>query len=518
MKMSPPANLAATAVAAALLLSTPAIGQTVWLGTDSNSFNAAANWSSGLPSASVAAEFNASSTSNLSLSVGTAISAQGIIVKNPSGPVSIAPVANQRLTVGTGGIDMSTATQDLTISTDVAAAFNAGQTWTVATGRTLTINRPGASPAVNNGSDKLSITGAGSVSFVGTTWDFATTSNANLEVDGGNLTLSGNLRFGIHGSNAVTGALTIKNGGTLTTGAANFVQLSGAGANTGGSLTLLDGTLTTSRIAKGSGLSSIEIDGGTLKATTSDVVYIPAAHGSVTLGNVGLTFDSNGQVNLRIETPLIDKVGHAGSLTKTGSGLLILTADNTYTGGTTVEAGTLNVRGSVVGNVTVKDGATLQANAENPSLFALAAYGLVTVERGGTLLRSSFKQLDGGLNLQDGSLFTIGLSDTPNPLAVTGGIMSADGAVTVNIGSLGTTATGVYSLINFTGATLGAFDASAFTVGTTPVGFGAAEGYSYTFSINGNSLELAVIPEPATFAWLLGASAFALVWARRRNR
>jgi autotransporter-associated beta strand protein len=51
--------------------------------------------------------------------------------------------------------------------------------------------------------------------------------------------------------------------------------------------------------------------------------------------------------------------GSTGALTKAGAGTLTLSGSNTYTGMTTVNAGTLDVTGSLVGPVTVNAGATL---------------------------------------------------------------------------------------------------------------------------------------------------------------
>ncbi|WP_210253442.1 Ig-like domain-containing protein [Antarcticirhabdus aurantiaca] len=71
---------------------------------------------------------------------------------------------------------------------------------------------------------------------------------------------------------------------------------------------------------------------------------------------------------------LSNKTG--GSLTLDGPGTLILTGTNTYTGPTTVQAGTLLVNGSIVSPTTVKAGGTLGGSGQ---------LGTVTIESGGTL-------------------------------------------------------------------------------------------------------------------------------------
>jgi autotransporter-associated beta strand protein len=57
-------------------------------------------------------------------------------------------------------------------------------------------------------------------------------------------------------------------------------------------------------------------------------------------------------------------VSGSGGITKIGDAVLYLKADNTYTGETVVQEGTLSVDGSIVGNVTVESGGCLKGSGE----------------------------------------------------------------------------------------------------------------------------------------------------------
>jgi autotransporter-associated beta strand protein len=81
-------------------------------------------------------------------------------------------------------------------------------------------------------------------------------------------------------------------------------------------------------------------DGGLLKARSSDSLM--TSTGATAVMATGARIDDGGYTVI-IPSILADKLGQVGTLTKTGSGTLILTGTNTYTGATTISEGTLKL-------------------------------------------------------------------------------------------------------------------------------------------------------------------------------
>ncbi|HHB1108022.1 TPA: autotransporter outer membrane beta-barrel domain-containing protein, partial [Vibrio cholerae] len=123
-----------------------------------------------------------------------------------------------------------------------------------------------------------------------------------------------------------------------------------------GGTTITSGTLQVAGDTNlGAADTGITFNGGTLKyGEAFDTAR------QVTLESGGGTFDTNGH-----DVSLLTEVEGNGQLTKTGKGSLTLTLDNTYTGGTTIEQGVLQLgNGGDIGSIQgdVVDNGVLNVN------------------------------------------------------------------------------------------------------------------------------------------------------------
>lgn len=234
----------------------------------------------------------------------------------------------------------------------------------------------GTLSGIISGSGALSLASDGTLT-VGAinTWSGGST------VTAGTVTLSTSATFGFTNGSVGSGPLTINSGATVNT--TTFFTIDGN--NTASARTVnVAGTL---NLGGSEYLRTINLTGGTLNAPGTGTEYLRApgtglainslasATTSTLANRLDLTFSplvvdtANGAaaVDLAITGTVTENTGAgtgAKTITKNGTGTLLLSGANTYSGGTTVNAGALlvnNATGSGTGSgaVTITSGATL---------------------------------------------------------------------------------------------------------------------------------------------------------------
>lgn len=128
------------------------------------------------------------------------------------------------------------------------------------------------------------------------------------------------------------------------------------------------------------------------------------------------------------------QTGGDGALSKIGTGTFTLTGANTYTEGTTIDAGVLQVgdggtTGSILGDVT--NNASLVFNRSNDLAFAgaISGPGSVTKQGAGALTLSGASTYSGGTTLVEGAIVVTGNSNLgadSAPLTFQGGVLQAE--------------------------------------------------------------------------------------------
>ena len=335
-------------VAALLLCSAAPVFAQTWVGYSSADWNTAANWNPAtVPNSSTAAAvFGNSMVTSVSISAATQVNS--IVFNSGAGAFSIA-VGSYYSTLtfsGAGITNNSGITQNfLTYPNFVGGAivFNGSAS---AGSNTVFTNVSSASPDA----------GGGYTAF----YNNSTAGNGVFINNGGQH--GGNTSFS---ENSTAGNATLIANGSPSGGLVNYGGFGGgiyfAGQSTGG---------TASVTVNGNGF--LDISNLTVPSLTVGSV---AGNGNIFLGSNNLTVGSN-NLSATFSGVLQDGGqygGIGGSLTKIGAGILTLTGSNTCTGGTIVNAGTLQIGDGVTAGASIAPSGTVQVNAAGTLAINLAS-------------------------------------------------------------------------------------------------------------------------------------------------
>lgn len=211
----------------------------------------------------------------------------------------------------------------------------------------------------------------------------------------GNVANSGTLAFD-HSDTSTFGG-NISGTGVVTKSGAGTLILTGSAAHTGGT-TISGGTL--------------QIGNGGTEGTITGPV---ANAGTLIFNRTGVS-------------SVTGVISGTGVLSKAGSGTLTLSANNSYSGATTLNAGILAVNGSIAASALTVNGGTLKGSG---------TVGTTTINSGTLAAGNSIGTLhvNGALTLGAGSVLEVEVSSGGNALGVNADLVAVNGTVTISSGA-----------------------------------------------------------------------------------
>jgi autotransporter-associated beta strand protein len=378
---------------------------------------------------------------------------------------------NSGLTAGPGASGVS-GSHRLNVNGSVALVYSSAQGTTVyanTAGRGLVIGSPAGNPG-------------------------------SFTISGGTFSTLGSFQEDYLANSIGTSTLTLAGGTFISTAAGMII----GGGNGTGVLQLNSGTASIHRLLpQAGGTSIINFNGATLQARASLTTFVPAAVSSVVQSG-GAVIDTQ-SFNVTFASALNAGSGSTGGLTKSGPGVLTLTAAGSFAGATQINAGAIvatanGVLGTTAGGTTIAGGASLglsgNINYSTTEALSLRGTGVASANTffaGSAVQRGAIQSVSGDntfagnivvdatgttrIGVQDGAKLnltgsiTLGSGVTGVTMLFRAGNLDGDFVTLSNSGNSWDTDTTIYSALNSStqhaGVRLGADDALPTGVSVT---------------------------------------------------
>ncbi|WP_432798684.1 autotransporter-associated beta strand repeat-containing protein [Poriferisphaera sp. WC338] len=413
------------------------------------------------------------------------------------------------LTSGTGGT-LSAGQSSITIANGLSTGTSS-RSITIAGSNDLTVNGAitGSGNLVKTGSGTFTINNAGYSGSM-TLTDGTLVLGSNGALGGGTMTVNGD---GAIQSNddarSIGNAISIGSGNTLTVSGSNDLAINGVISSDGSLTKSGTGTLTLSGTNTFSGGTNISAgtliaSGGNALSDSGSVTFADISGATLqlgsneTIGSLSGGGSTGGEVSLQSNTLTVGDTNDttfagvlsgSGGLTKEGSGTLTLSnSNNTYTGDTTVNAGTLIINGTMASaNVNVASGATLGGVMNFAGNFINSG----TMSPGnspGTMF------VGGDLTLNSTSIYDMEIASTAGP-GTGNDFIDVTGTAAID-GTLNVIGLGGYSPVN--GDTFTILDADGGVSGTFATILDNFGSFNIEATYNANDIIIELIEVPFT--------------------
>jgi uncharacterized protein with beta-barrel porin domain len=304
----------------------------------------------------------------------------------------------------------------------------------------------------------------------------------------GSLTLNSTLTGGAGGNGGTSASGTGGNGGVGGSGlfASNLAFTVTSAATVTGGAGGAAGTGATNGTAGAFG-NAITFFGGINSLTFN------AGGATNLIGNIavagGATLDFN--QNIGVNTTVNNAITGSGSVSKSGADTIIFSAANTYTGATTVNAGTLEVDGSIANSssVMVNSGGTLSGTGiVDPATTTIMSGG--TLAPGNAANPTGTLTITGNLAFQSGAIYLVQVTPTAAASTNVTGTATLGGATVNAAFASGSFISKQYTILTAAGGVSGTF-ASNITNTNLPQNFSDTLSYDATHAFLNLTLDFA---------------------------